>query len=154
MSRPTTDVKSINAVLPDNPEDMAWYLRDAHNYITYIENAHLGKLVLERDDISAKIDLIESAVKLRRDSFLGSKLLDIPKEYLKTVGLTTQYVDYTIYPEETGRANESLSELKSRLSDVESKIVAWRLVKEQYERAISTGTVILAWTKATLRLER
>lgn len=149
MSQP---VKKVDAIVPDTPDQIAWFLRDANNYIAYIEDNHLGKFILQRDSLKTRLDTIEAAVKIRREEYLGKNLSGIPKEYQKTVALLTQYVDHQIFPEETKEANEVLIELRAELAGVQSKITAWQLKKEQYERAISTGTMILAWAKASLKL--
>lgn len=153
MAQPkVSNVKKVEALVPDTPDAIAWYLRDANNYIAYVEDQFLGPLILERDDLKGKLDAIEAGMKLRREEYLGRNLADVPKEYQKTVALLTQYVDYKIYPEETAEANEALIGLRQDLAGVQSKITAWQLKKEQYERSISTGTMILAWAKASLRL--
>ena len=146
------NVKKIEAVIPNTPDEIAGFLRDANNYIAYIEDQFLGKLLLQRDELKSKLDIIEAAVKLRREEYLGKHLEEIPKSYQKTVALLTQYVDYQQYPEETKGDNTVLIELRAKLSAVASRITAWQLKKEQYERAISTGTMILAWAKASLKL--
>ena len=84
MSQPSVqNVKKVEAVVPDSPDAIAWYLRDANNYIAYIEDQFLGRLILERDELKGKLDAIEAAMKIRREEYLGKHLQDIPKEYQK-----------------------------------------------------------------------
>ena len=145
-------VKKVLPLIPGTPEEIANYIREATNYVAYIEDRWLTRFVFEKDTLKDKISAIEAGIEIRRNIYIGGRLQEIPKEFTKTATAVTQYVDYGIYKDETLVANQELVILKKQLSEVRNKITAWRTAKEQYERSIQSSTMVLAWAKASLKL--
>jgi len=153
MTRPMVgEVEQISAKIPQSPNDIADFIRKAANYITFIEDSKLVKLVHEKDGLKTSISAIESAMSMRRDEHIGNHMEEIPKDFRKSATATNQYVDYNVFGSETKQANIELITMKKELSLTRSKITAWSTIKEQYERAIQASTMVLAWEKAQLKL--
>jgi len=153
MAKPKVgSVNKVSPRIPEDPNSVANFIREATNYIAFIEDAHLTKLVYDKDCMKDKIATLEAGIQMRRDQYVGSSLDQVPKEHKKTATMTNQYIDYNVYKEETTSTVLEIRQLKRELADLRNKITAWNAAKDQYDRAIHSSTVILAWAKASLKL--
>jgi len=145
-------VRKVLPIIPETPDEIAAYIREATNYVAYIEDRWLTRLVFDKDTLKDKISAIQAGVEIRRNKYIGANFDEIPKELRKTATSIAQFVDYNVNRDETLQANENLRDYKRQLSDIRNKITAWKTAKEQYERSIQSSTMVLAWAKASLKL--
>ena len=145
-------IRKVLPVIPETPDEIATYIREATNYVAYIEDKWLTKLVYEKDTLKDQISAIQAGIEIRRNEYIGKNFEEIPKELRKTATSIAQYVDYNVNRDATLKANEQLRGLKRQLSETRNKITAWKTAKEQYERSIQSSTMVLAWAKASLKL--